>query len=399
MAKDESGGDEQPIIIKKIVKGGGHHGGAWKVAYADFVTAMMAFFLLLWLLNVTTEEQKNAISNYFEPSHPTVSQSESGAGGVMGGLSVALEGSMATNIQAMTQTEDTGKARLDDDMDGSSENVVTEDTDTAIQKAIEDAEEELRKQEEAEFQKAKETIEQAIADNPELADLAENLLIDMTPEGLRIQVIDAEGKPMFPSGSAQMYEKTTKLMQQVAKAIEEMPNEISIRGHTDSIPYGSGATYTNWELSTDRANASRRVLQDSGISSDRLNNVVGKADTEHLLPKDPTNARNRRISILLLREELTNPEEYKKRAEELAKEKAQAKAKQNASEAAKQTDAQTAPQQEQTQENTQEEGPPPLQTEGIPTRREGNEEPLRTPSIPAPKTGDFERSEGDVTFP
>ena len=345
---DESGGTEQPIIIKKIKKGGGHHGGAWKVAYADFVTAMMAFFLLLWLLNVTTEEQKNAISNYFDPSHPKVSQSVSGAGGVMGGLSMSVEGSMATNVQPLVQQQDTGRATL-------------------AESATEAAKKEIQELEDAEFKKAKEAIEEAINDNPELADLAENLMIDMTPEGLRIQVVDKEGKPMFPSGSARMYDKTRKLMAQVAKAIESMPNEISIRGHTDSIPYGAGADYTNWELSTDRANASRRVLQESGISTERLNNVVGKADTEHLLPDDPTNARNRRISIVLLRESLTNPEEYQKKVDELAKKK-EAEMRQKAAEDA---------------------------ARGVNNAPAGS----GTPSIPSPRPGSYEKTEGDVQFP
>ncbi len=366
MADDESGGKEQPIIIKKIYKAGGHHGGAWKVAYADFVTAMMAFFLLLWLLNVTTEEQKNAISNYFDPSHPAVSESTSGAGGVMGGLSVAVEGSMATTVQPMNQI-DSGKAQLDDG-------------------ALDQAKKELEAQEQAEFQKAKEAIENAIKDNPELADLAENLLIDMTPEGLRIQVVDAEGKPMFPSGSARMYEKTKKLMDQVGKAINALPNEISVRGHTDSIPYGSGGDYTNWELSTDRANASRRVLQETGIKAERLNNVVGKADTEHLLPKDPTNARNRRISILLLREEITDPEAFKERAEKLAKQKE--------IEAAKKA-AENPPPPPATGSLPQSMSPAP-QGDGSGTQgSQGNV----APAMPTPKSGSFERTDGDVTFP
>ena len=143
-------------------------------------------------------------------------------------------------------------------------------------------------------------------------------MIDMTPEGLRIQIVDQDGASMFASGSAEMYEKTKKLMSKVAELIKELPNELSVRGHTDSVPYGPGADYTNWELSTDRANASRRVLLEAGFNQGRLNNVVGKADTEHLIPDDPTNAQNRRISIILLKEELTNPEKFAQKAEENA---------------------------------------------------------------------------------
>jgi chemotaxis protein MotB len=302
----------QPIIIKKIKKGGGHHGGAWKVAYADFVTAMMAFFLLLWLLNVTTDEQRNAISNYFDPTHPKISEATSGAGGVMGGLSMAKEGAMTTtvqniSVQASTNVNQRSNQKSPDKYKSNME-----------ASTLERAKEMLRKEEEKRFKTAEEQIKKAIESDPELKELAKNLLIDMTPEGLRIQVIDQDGKPMFASGSAEMYPYTQKLMNKVATIIQKLPNDVSIRGHTDSVPYGKDAKYTNWELSTDRANSSRRVLLMSGMPPERINNVVGKADTDHLFPKTPTDARNRRISIILLKEELTNPD-FEKKAEEEAK--------------------------------------------------------------------------------
>lgn len=299
---------EQPIIIKKIVKGGGHHGGAWKVAYADFVTAMMAFFLLLWLLNVSTDEQLEAISNYFDPTHPKVSESTSGAGGVMGGLSMAPQGSMATNVQPITAPRPTG----------SNANPMSQ------KKSAEDAKKEqakgaLKQEEEERFEQAQDAIRQAIQADPELAELSKNLMVDMTPEGLRIQIVDQEGEPMFASGSAQMFEKTRRLMGKLAGIIRELPNELSVRGHTDSVPYGAGADYTNWELSSDRAHSSRRALLESGFPPDRLDNVVGKADTEPLITDNPSDPRNRRISIILLKEELTNPD-YEKKVEERASE-------------------------------------------------------------------------------
>lgn len=289
---------EQPIIIKKIKKGGGHHGGAWKVAYADFVTAMMAFFLLLWLLNVTTDEQRNAISNYFDPTHPKVSQAESGAGGVLGGLSMSPKGSMATTVQPITNPRPSQQrsqgARLNP----------TE----AKEKA---AKEKARAEEDKEFKKAQAELKRKIENSPELRDLKKNLMIDMTPEGLRIQIIDRDGDPMFPSGSAQMFQKTKNLLSAITDVITPLENEVSVRGHTDAVPYGRNADYTNWELSSDRANASRRVMLDSNFPKDRLNNVMGKADTELLIPEDPRDARNRRITLLLLREELTDPDAYK----------------------------------------------------------------------------------------
>ncbi len=302
---------EQPIIVKKIKKGGGHHGGAWKVAYADFVTAMMAFFLLLWLLNVSTDEELNAISNYFDPSHPKVSDRQSGAGGVMGGLSMATEGAMATNVQPITQPPPTGTS-------GSAMNAARAGTQNKggepVANAIEAAKEEMRKAETSRMKEAESALKKAIDEDAELNALKDQFLVDMTPEGLRIQIIDKEGKPMFATGSARMFEKTQKLLEKIGDIIKEQSNELSIRGHTDSSPYAPGASYTNWELSADRANSSRRVLLDSGFPPERINNVVGKADTEHLLPDEPTNASNRRVSITLLKEELTNPDFEKKAA-------------------------------------------------------------------------------------
>ena len=203
---DESGGGEQPIVIKKIVKGGGHHGGAWKVAYADFVTAMMAFFLLMWLLSMASDEQLEGIADYFSPA--VVSMSDSGGGGVMGGMSLSADGARKSDLDPIAPPPES--------LDYSKG---TEVGQSAIESAVEQAKQELQAQEEAELNAVKEAIEQAIADEPELADLMENLLVDMTPEGLRIQVVDSEGKPMFPSGSSRMYNKTRELMLQVGQAI------------------------------------------------------------------------------------------------------------------------------------------------------------------------------------
>lgn len=295
--------EKQPIIIKKIVKGGGHHGGAWKVAYADFVTAMMAFFLLLWLLNVTTDEQKNAISNYFDPTHPKVSQSDSGAGGVMGGLTMSPQGAMAQNKNPLPPKQINKKTPK-------GENFKTK---SAKAKAREAAEEKR-------FKNAEEKLKEAIEKSPALADLAKNLMVDMTPEGLRIQIIDKDGETMFPSGSARMFEKTRNLLKTITEIVLDMPNELSVRGHTDAAKFSPGATYTNWELSADRANASRRVILDSGMPPERLNNVMGKADTEPLIVDNPLDERNRRITIILLKEELTNPMPDEPEEEELPEE-------------------------------------------------------------------------------
>ncbi len=273
-----------PIIIKKIKKvEGGHHGGAWKVAYADFVTAMMAFFLLLWLLNVSTQEQLNGIADYFRPT--SVSESTSGAGGVMGGLTISPDGQM---------TSDSVPVGVDTDLPGEDD-----DTDTFTQEEFEQAQAE---QEQQQFEDAAQQLQEAIQQDPELKDIANNLIVDMTPEGLRIQIVDQKGKSMFPIGQAKMYDNTYRLLSKVAGVIEKLPNKISIRGHTDGVPYGTDASYNNWDLSADRANASRRAMIKSGLKEARIKNVVGKADTDHLIVEDPTSPQNRRISIILLRQ-------------------------------------------------------------------------------------------------
>lgn len=287
----------QPIIIKKIKKGGGHHGGAWKVAYADFVTAMMAFFLLLWLLNVTTDEQKNAISNYFDPTHPKVSNDQSGAGGVLGGLTMSPKGSMSSTVQPIS-TPSPSATRMQGPQLSPKE--VKE----------EKAKEKARQAEDKKFKEAEDRIRQKIQNSPELKDMSKNLMIDMTPEGLRIQIIDRDGQPMFPSGSAKMFEKMRNLLNAITDVIKPLDNSISVRGHTDAVPYGSGASYTNWELSSDRANASRRVMLENDLPKERINDVMGKADTELLIAENPSDARNRRITLLLLREEITNPQAF-----------------------------------------------------------------------------------------
>lgn len=290
--------DERPIIIKKKKKGGhgGHHGGAWKVAYADFVTAMMAFFLLLWLLNATTEEQRNGIADYFSPT--TVTQSQSGGGGMLQGQTMSEDGALTSDrapvginmrLPAAEPPRTPGRTPPED----------TGEDDTRIDR-LRDA---LAQQEKEQFTAAEEQLKQALQENPDLADLKEHLLIDQTPEGMRIQIVDAEGRSMFESGSAEPKPYTKKLLALVSDAIGDLPNDISIKGHTDAVPYSADNGYGNWELSSDRANASRRVLTGNGLEDSRISRVVGRADQDPLVPDDPNSARNRRVSIILLKQD------------------------------------------------------------------------------------------------
>lgn len=315
--------NEQPIIIKKIIKGGhGHHGGAWKVAYADFVTAMMAFFLLMWLLNATSEEQKRGISNYFGPAGDMVGAG--GSGGILGGLSIETEGNFQKTKSSSPTSTDTVKneaSASDTDTDEneglkalegleefSSGSTDTEEnkSDAAQTKAEdqfnkEEAEEDLGEYEESLFKEAEHLLRQAIQTVPDIKELAENLIVENTPEGLRIQIVDKNRYSMFPNGSSVMNSKAKTLLKQVAKVVEKLPNKISIAGHTDSKPFSNKRGYSNWELSTDRANATRRTLLGEGVASNRLAAVVGKADKEPLIVENPESDQNRRISITLLR--------------------------------------------------------------------------------------------------
>ena len=298
------------VVIKKVKKGGhgAHHGGAWKVAYADFVTAMMAFFLLLWLLNATTEEQKMGISNYFDPT--AISRStRSGSGGVLGGTSITVPGALksassppmiSTPQVARPQAERTES--LDPDSDDP-ENIESrlgsredEEGTAANQEIVEQL---LREREQQQFEDAEAALREAIEQTPELAESGEALQIDAVPEGLRIQLIDQERIALFPNGSAAMYDQTRQLLEKVAEVINKMPNKVEISGHTDSTQFAAGSTYTNWELSSDRANASRRVLTENGVVADRIVKVAGRADREPLIEDNPADPTNRRISIIL----------------------------------------------------------------------------------------------------
>jgi len=290
--------DLQPIIIKKVYKsGGGHGGGAWKIAYADFVTAMMAFFLLLWLLNSVTQEQLEGISNYFAPT--SASSSQSGSGDILAGKTIGEQGVSQQDASRPSVVVDLPPPKV-----GAADIQDVQEGDASAQKL-----DELQKQqEEQQFKKAEKALKEAINSAPQLKQLAKSLLIDDTPEGLRIQLIDQEGLAMFPSGGSDMYLHARKVLELVSQVIQEMPQDIAISGHTDAVPFVTDDGYSNWELSADRANNARRVLEHLGVDDKRIARVVGRADTEPLMADDPKNARNRRLSIVLLRGTGVQPE-------------------------------------------------------------------------------------------
>ena len=306
--------DDRPIIIKRIKKSGGaHHGGAWKVAYADFVTAMMAFFLLLWLLNAVTEEQKKGIAQYFRPTiAPQSSQSQeailNGTPAVMS--EVAGASAAEANVDVDTPADDADQnPTAPDNPKPSPDNAMPSSTgatpgDTGAKPVdLNEAKDVVAKNEQKEFDQVKQKIEEQIKQDPGLADLKNNIDIRQTPEGLMVELLDKDKVSMFPSGSASMNERSRQLLQLVARVIAPLPNKLSISGHTDATPYQGKADYSNWELSTDRANAARRALETYGVNQSRMENVAGKADTDPKVKGDPFSPENRRISMVLLREQ------------------------------------------------------------------------------------------------
>ncbi len=298
--KEKKGGDEkQEIIIRRVKKvvGGGHHGGSWKVAYADFVTAMMAFFLLLWLLSVTTNKEKQKIADYFSPTNPLIAQNQSGSGGLLGGTTFSPRGAK-TSDNVVTPNSPQGN---------------TENATNSPQKTAR-----LNNEDQVAFKKIANDIRKSIEAMPTLKAYSKNLLIDMTPEGLRIQIIDTNGKPMFKSGSAKPLPQTVQLLSMITGIIKELPNKVSVRGHTDSTPYGKGATYTNWELSADRANASRRIMMEAGYDMSQIHDVEGRADHNPLIAAYPASPRNRRISLILIKRSITQAEDQENARENSA---------------------------------------------------------------------------------
>jgi chemotaxis protein MotB len=296
--------NSRPIVIKrrKAAAGPPHHGGAWKIAYADFVTAMMAFFLLMWLLNATTEEQRKGLADYFNPSIP-ISRTSAGGAGMLEGEMLLDEtkaaGSVPEGVQPRPTRRDDGPPLGKEDAAAKAEaapeatagGAADLDPAAAARQAAERAEQ-------ARLEAVERQIEAAMRERGELA---RHFFLHLTPEGLVIEIIDADDRPLFASASAEPAPVLPALIEVLVPVLEETTNDIAVVGHTDSVPYGSEG-YSNWELSADRANAARRLLVRSGLPEARIARVTGKAAVEPLVA-DPTAPQNRRISITLLRDQ------------------------------------------------------------------------------------------------
>jgi chemotaxis protein MotB len=269
----------RPIIVKKVIEAGhgGHHGGAWKVAYADFVTAMMAFFLLMWLLGATNEKQRKALADYFAPTLITQKQDSAGGKGFFGGDSIVSADSyphkaQQTGTRALTIPRDA----VGGPMEGSA-----------------------RAADLARFDKFKKALSSMLKSDKALRRFAKNVRFTDTREGLRIDIVDEADYTMFASGTDTLLPDARRLMATVSEVIAAMPNDVNLRGHTDAMPYRAGIQTNNWKLSVARAEATRVTLVKNGVQPNRFARIEGVAEREPYIPGDPYDARNRRISITL----------------------------------------------------------------------------------------------------
>ncbi|WMJ07451.1 flagellar motor protein MotB [Nitrosomonas sp. sh817] len=269
---------QRPIVIKRIKKvAGGHHGGAWKIAYADFVTAMMAFFLLMWLLGSSTKSQLEGISEYFKTPLKVA---------LMGGSSIGESNSVLKGggTDLTRQHGEVKKGAIKDD-------------DAQTKKIIRERAERVK------LEGLKQKIEEAIENNPSLKKFANQLLLDITSDGLRIQIVDEQNRPMFALGRAELQPYTKTILREIGKMLNDVDNKISLSGHTDAKPFPSGDKgYSNWELSADRANASRRELVVGGMDTNKILQVIGLSSAVLFDKDDPLNPINRRISIVVMNE-------------------------------------------------------------------------------------------------
>jgi len=277
MAEDLS---KRPIVIKRIKKvAAGHHGGAWKIAYADFVTAMMAFFLLMWLLGSTSKGDLKGISDYFKTPLKVALMGGSGSGDSSSILKGGGKDLTRSEGQVKNGELPTEKRIIN----------------------LKAAQQEFRREEAEKLKDLKSNIEMAIEKSAQLQQFKNQILLDITTEGLRIQIVDEKNRPMFQSGRAQLEPYTREILHAIGQTLNDVPNKISISGHTDASLYVGGSRgYSNWELSADRANASRRELIAGGMEEEKIVRVVGLSSAVLFNKEEPLNPSNRRISLIVM---------------------------------------------------------------------------------------------------
>ena len=286
---------DQSIIIKKVKKAAhGHHGGAWKIAYADFVTAMMAFFLLMWLISMTTKEQKIGLAEYFAPA--AMSLSNSGAGGMLMGTALDKSGNKSTAtrpelVRRPPSTQRDAAMGNPGQDDGSRQTSAGRASDTRAPVSMPVSHSAIA------------SLRQALQSMPEVAEMSRNIVIEQTKEGVNVSLVDQDGRSMFPEGSVQPFERTRRVLQALAPTLRRLPNRMTITGHTAAARPGSLQAVDAWSLTAGRALAVREILAGAGLPNDRFASVVGRADTEPVFPDNPYILPNRRVTVTLLSEE------------------------------------------------------------------------------------------------
>jgi len=276
------------VIIRRVKKGGhaAHHGGSWKVAYADFVTAMMAFFLVLWLMASTSQPQRAAISEYFRNPSPLSGKSSTPAPGMAG------PGGASTSMIKLGGATDVSRGDSSDPF---------QNRQSALKAPVEQREEQAhREREKQQLESLMQDLQEAIGKSQALEPFKDQLLLDLTPEGLRIQIVDKQNRPMFDLGGATLKPYTQQILRELAAYLNRVPNHISLTGHTDTTAYSTARGYGNWELSAERANAARRALVDGGMNEDKVTRVVGLSSSVLFDKQNPQNPINRRISIVVM---------------------------------------------------------------------------------------------------
>jgi len=275
----------QPIIIKKVKKAAhGHHGGAWKIAYADFVTAMMAFFLLMWLISMTTQEQKNGLAEYFAPAN--LSASNSGAGGILAGTAIDKSGAKSSAPREAAKGTSGQQQGARQNSSGRASDLDVSRSAASVQAQ----------------HSAMASIRQALQKMPEIADLSRNIVIEPTKDGLDVSLVDEDGRSMFRENSVDPYERTRLVLETLAPTLRQLPNRLSVTGHTAAARPGTAQAVDSWRLTAGRALAVHEILSGAGFPNDRFAAVVGRADTEPVFPDNPYLPPNRRVTVTLLSE-------------------------------------------------------------------------------------------------
>ncbi len=302
-AAEGSEGPAPVIVIKKVIDEGhgGAHGGAWKIALADMMTAMMAFFLLMWLLGSTTEDQRKSIADYFKPtSHSNITMGKlAGSNGILGGSSIVdpdgfpFSAKQTAAMERLTPKSEGGPTENDPSPNSSERSDPSKMSEEERKQVAE-------QQDQANFEKLVKEIREKIEQNPRLQNLKEQVKFTREKEGLRIDIIDKADFAMFGLGGTQMMPRAQQLVDEVAKSLAGTPNKLAVRGHTDSVPFANVDGRNNWSLSAERAEATRAQMEKRGIDGARFARIEGVADTAPFNPNDPKDPRNRRMSVTVL---------------------------------------------------------------------------------------------------